>query len=418
MGIIAVIIKEILLLLRDKIGLLILFILPLFLLIIVSLSQQNMDDPTKSISVLLINEDSGETGTKIASQLVKKASFKITEFDINKKNTQAEAEQEVATGQYNALIVIDKNLSSDIRRNMIQLGTKGKKAKLELNSIHFYTDPALPQNVVDSLKTAIDYLLQTVQLEATQNIILRSSQATGDSVKKWFVVKQQSAQTNVKKNSSTTPSHPNSVQQNAPAWTLFGMFFIVIPLAGQMVRERSLGVIQRIRVAPVPQVVHLIGRVICYFFLNLVQMSLMLLVSAFLLPVFGLPALNLQSNLGLVYLIGGCASLAAIGFGLLIGMYATSYQQATIFAPFIIVIAAAISGIFIPIYLMPEFLKSIGNFFPLYWAQSSFIDIFVRDAGFNEIWMNVLKLLAFFVVMLVLALLPFTKLLMQRRVNN
>ncbi|MDF1654524.1 MAG: ABC transporter permease [Coxiellaceae bacterium] len=418
MVIFAIIIKEIRLLIRDKIGLLILFILPVFLLVMVSLSQQNTDDPAKSLSVLLLNQDTGKTGQKISKQLIKKADFKITEYQLSPIDTKEKAEQQVAKGHYDAFIIIDKNLSKDIKKNLRQLATKRSKAKITLNSVLIYTDPTIPKSVVKSLKSGLDYMLQTIQLEATQNTLIRSRQITNSkSVTQWFNLEQHFASASQTNDKEAPAVSPNAVQQNVPAWTLFGMFFIVIPLAGQMIRERSMGVIQRIRIAPVFQIVHIIGRVICYVVLNIVQMSFMLLIAVFLLPHFGLPALNLGGNLGFVYLIGFCASLAAIGFGLLIGMYATSYQQATILGPFIIIIVAAISGIFVPMYLMPESLKHISEFSPLYWAQSAFLDIFVRNVGFESLWPNMLKLIGFFILMLILSLLPFTRLMSHRKVK-
>ena len=34
---------------------------------------------------------------------------------------------------------------------------------------------------------------------------------------------------------------PTSVQQNVPAWSLFGIFFIVLPMAGAFIQERING---------------------------------------------------------------------------------------------------------------------------------------------------------------------------------
>ncbi|MDF1794987.1 MAG: ABC transporter permease [Coxiellaceae bacterium] len=418
MVIFAIIIKEIRLLIRDKIGLLILFILPVFLLVLVSLSQQNTDNPAKSLSVLLLNQDTGKSGREIAKQLIKKADFKIVEYHLSSSNTKQKAKNQVASGHYDAFIIIDKNLSKDIKKNLRQLATKRSKAKITLNSVLIYTDPTIPQSVVKSLKSGLDYMLQTIQLEATQNMLIRSRQITDTkSVEKWFNLEQHFASTSKTESKKGFVSNPNTVQQNVPAWTLFGMFFIVIPLAGQMIRERSMGVIQRIRISPVPQIVHVIGRVICYLVLNIIQMSFMLLVAVYLLPHFDLPALNLAGHVDFVYLVGFCASLAAIGFGLLIGMYATSYQQATILGPFIIIIVAAVSGIFVPMYLMPDSLKYISEFSPLYWAQNAFLDIFVRNVGFGSLWPNMLKLIGFFILMLILSLLPFTRLMSHRKVK-
>src|SRR5690606_15536902 len=47
-----------------------------------------------------------------------------------------------------------------------------------------------------------------------------------------------------------TFTHVNSVQHNVPAWAIFGMFFIVVPLAGNMIREREDGSAVRIELIP------------------------------------------------------------------------------------------------------------------------------------------------------------------------
>lgn len=415
MALIAIIIKEFLLLIKDKVGLVILFILPVILLILVSLTQQKTNDSASSLNVLLINKDKGKTGKDLVTKIIEKSSFKVKQYKLAEGRSEKSAKTEIAKGKYNALIIIDKNLTKDITTNMRYLAEDPKKTKISRDSVIVYFDPVLPESAVKSFKSGLEYLLQSMQLSATQKVLLQVHHDQSDTkVKEWFPLKQKFTGKNGEKGMMKQPS---SVQQNVPAWTLFGMFFIVIPLAGQMVRERSMGVIQRIRIAPIPQVMHLIGRVICYVILNLIQMSFMLLVAVYVLPLFDLPALNLAGNLPLVYLLGFCASLASIGFGLVIGMYATSYQQATIFAPFVVVIAASVSGIFVPLYLMPGFLTYISNLSPMYWAQTGFLNIFVRGDGFVDLLPNMLKLVGFFVLTLIIALLPFTKLLAQRKVK-
>ena len=40
---------------------------------------------------------------------------------------------------------------------------------------------------------------------------------------------------------------PNSVQHNVPAWTLFAIFFIIVPLSINIVKEKSQGTFVRLR---------------------------------------------------------------------------------------------------------------------------------------------------------------------------
>jgi ABC-2 type transport system permease protein len=43
---------------------------------------------------------------------------------------------------------------------------------------------------------------------------------------------------------------PTAAQQNVPAWALFGMFFIVVPLSGSLIRERQTGSLLRLMTMP------------------------------------------------------------------------------------------------------------------------------------------------------------------------
>lgn len=401
MGILFTIIcKDWKLLLKDKVGLLILFILPICLLILVSFTQQSLYDSKLTIRLLVLNQDKGKVGEAINKALNKKSDYKITFVKKSNASAIAEAKDKVAKGDYHAFIVIPKDASFTVRHHFLT-------GDLSTSEIALYLDPAMLSNMAKNLKLGIDYLFQSIALNSlfTTYTKMLHKPDPGKIKSPFKITEHYASQIGARK-----IVRPNSVQQNVPAWTLFGMFFIVIPLAGQMVQERHQGVIDRLKIAPVSPLSHFLGRSIAYLMLNLIQMSLMLLVGVFLLPHLGLPALNTTGNLGLFYVVGFFASLAAIGFGILIGTWANTPQQTSIFAPFIIVIVASISGIFFPIYTMPKAITLISEWSPIYWAQMAFLDICVRGEGFQTILPNLLKLLGFFVLMLILSLPPITRL--------
>ncbi|HRD37130.1 MAG TPA: ABC transporter permease, partial [Bacteroidia bacterium] len=85
---------------------------------------------------------------------------------------------------------------------------------------------------------------------------------------------------------------PNSVQHNVPAWTMFAMFFICIPLSGNIIREREDGSAFRLLTMPGSYVFVLAGKITLYLIVSLIQFALMLSVGLYILPLMGLPTLQ------------------------------------------------------------------------------------------------------------------------------
>lgn len=408
----AIIKKEWLLLWRDKIGLAILFVLPMCLVTFISLTHQQ-DGNGRQLKILVSNQDQGELGKAIVKALKKVDNFNVMLLSRGRVMTVRQARSAVAEGKYQALIVIPRGLTTESNRYAANIMQKRVVQTIRARMVNVYVDPAMPNALSSSIKLTVKTLLTTVERETINRILA-----------KVYRIAPKQLNTPLVKLTLRYPSDhddaskPNSVQQNVPAWSLFGMFFIVIPLAGNMVKERAHGVSQRLGVAPVAKPVQLIGKLIAFIALNMVQLILMLLVGVYVLPLFGLPVLNLYEHLGPVLVVGLCASFAATGFGLLVGTWVTTYQQATVLGPFVIVIAAAIGGILVPAYLMPSFLQTISQLSPLNWAQTAFLDIFVRRANLAAVKWEMVRLVIFFLVCLVLSSPPFTYMIEHRRISG
>ena len=193
---------------------------------------------------------------------------------------------------------------------------------------------------------------------------------------------------------------PNSVQHNVPAWTIFAMFFIVIPLAGNIIKERESGVSKRLRIISGSNLPILIGKVTTYFMIGIIQAITMIAVGVLILPLFGLPELLISGSIISLLIMTAAVALAASGYGVLIGTISTSQEQSSIFGSISVVILAAIGGIWVPVFMMSGFMQTISQLSPLNWALNGYYDIFLRDAGFIEILKYVLYLLIFFLLCL------------------
>ena len=92
------------------------------------------------------------------------------------------------------------------------------------------------------------------------------------------------------------------------------------------------------------------------------------------------------------------AAVAACGYGILLGTMARTYEQASAFGAVSVVIAAAIGGIMVPVFVMPPVMQTISIFSPLSWGLNAFMDVFVRGGSLRSVLPDVALLVLFFLV--------------------
>ncbi|HZJ20431.1 MAG TPA: ABC transporter permease, partial [Pricia sp.] len=196
---------------------------------------------------------------------------------------------------------------------------------------------------------------------------------------------------------------PNSTQHNIPAWTLFAIFFIILPLSINMVKEKNQGTFVRLRTHPVAYATFLGGKTVVFLGVALVQFALMLLVGIYLFPWIGLPKLDVSGKLPLLFFVAFFAGLAAVGLGLLLGTIAKTQEQSAPFGATFVVILAALGGVWVPVFAMPKFMQVLSNISPMNWGLKAFYDVFLRNVGITELLPEIALLFLFFVVTMVIS---------------
>lgn len=410
MKILATIYKEFLLLIRDPGGVALIFIMPLALVIVMALVQDApfRDYQEVKLEVIFIDQDRDSLSAKVMNAL--KASANVT---LVMKNDTAEAKQLVQAGNYKAALVLPKNASTNLRRKTKQLITnvfanfgfpaETDSAKLPVIDIKIFFDPAIKSNYKQALSGAVEKIAANVQAEWVLDELQQQLSEGSDEppqkiafdVTKIMRVEQRYASENKYQGVNL-----NSVQHNVPAWTMFAMFFILYPLAGNFIKEREEGSMLRLRLISGSQWPVISGKFGFYFLVCLLQFVLMIAVGIYVMPLLGLTKLVLGSNpLGI--LITACSvAMAATGYGVLIGVYFRTPQQALSFGSVSVVILSAIGGVWVPIYVMPDILQTVSRFSPMSWGLESFNDLFLRQASIYAILPNVLRLMGFALVAL------------------
>jgi len=178
---------------------------------------------------------------------------------------------------------------------------------------------------------------------------------------------------------------PSSVQQNVPAWLIFGMFFVVMPISALFIVERRDGTLARLVSQRVPFPMLLAGKVGPYFVINLAQAALMLFAGRTLVPWLGGESLALPARWDLLAAVSACTSLAAIGWGLLVAVGSRTIEQATVIGGVGNILAAALGGIMVPRFVMPESMQSWAALSPMAWALDGFHAVILRQGSFADI---------------------------------
>lgn len=367
-ALLATIKKELLLLLRDVHGLALLFVMPAAFIVIMSLALQNQfaknTDNSNTIAVLLDNHSNNETAASVITLLQQRKMFNWQPTD------SASAPEKIRQDKAAFLLTLSENngeLHADI---------------LVAPATNPQIEAIFTATVGEAMnKQRIETLLRSIKMKQTldSNFSLDSG-IDEEALNSNPVIVSYSYQKN-----KTASVQPSSVQQSVPAWLVFAMFFSVVPLANTLISERQQGTLRRLRTLPISPSLPIIGKLIPYFLINQIQVLLMLLVGVYLMPVFGAESLTLGNSIAALALMSVALSIAALGYGILIAVVARTTDQAATLGGVGNILLAALGGVMVPRFVMPETMQHIAGFSPMAWGMDGFLDVFLRNGNVIDV---------------------------------
>ncbi len=375
--------KDCLLALRDWHGLALMFAMPMIFVIIMSLALQDTlrtDGPR--IDVLVMDRSSLDQGPELIDALRKTGGFRfVTAPEELPKDPQTAVERDDFAF---ALTLSDANDTGNPELGPLDallLVGPGTSAQVE----------AL---LTGSLRQALAMQVATLTLQS-----LRNNGVAGLPEKLGEV-----PVTVAYADKAGRGVKPTSVQQNVPAWLVFGMFFAVIPLSNALISERQQGTLRRLHTIAMPRALPLLTKLVPYFMINLVQAGLMLAAGVYLVPALGGEGLALgNSPAGLLVITMG-VSTAALGYGMLIATVAQTTDQAVTLGGAGNIILGAVGGIMVPRFIMPEAMANLALLSPMSWGLDGFLDILLRHGTVLQVLPEFGALAAFGLSALSLAL--------------
>lgn len=408
---------------RDRGGLLVLFGMPTALVLVVTVVQERamrfVAGPNADL--LLIDRDGGDLGPALKAGLEAAGVFTVSTTIDGLPVTEEAARDAVNHGRFQGALILPAGTGAAARDHADRLagllltdpaaGPPPGPDTTPPARLSVLLDPVLTEPYVKLIGNVSSGVLQGVEMRLlveafSARLADRAAARLGgplpDGLAKGLAAAPMAARPGTLLALDATRSTeqawtdlPDSVQQNVPAWTIFSMFLIVIPLAGALIRERRDGTLARLRVIPGAPSAALLGKALLYLLVCAAQAVLMFAIGAFVLPLLGTPSFAPWGHLGAAAVVCLATAAAAMGFGLAVGALAGTPEQASVFGATAIVILGAMGGVMMPRFSMPQTMRDLAVVSPLGWAQEAFLGLFLRGGDLASVGPQVMRLLAF-----------------------
>ena len=407
----ATILKDIRILTRDKVGLTLMFVMPIVLAVVITAIQNSTFELVNDnkVPLLLCNKDSGQASLQLIQSIEKIGMFEV-------KQVTGEATTQQITDRMHAkdalvAVVIPSDFSARITakaKNIsgralntfgVQADTVQQKAD-SVSPIALFYHPVLQQSFRSSIQGALRSALQLVEnKQVLKSLYFALNEKEIPEKFENEITNNQSGINEIPVSRNGSRNIPNATQHNIPAWTIFAMFFVVISLGSSVVREKLNGSFVRLKTLPTSYLVALFSKQITYLLVTLAQAAIIFSIGVWLFPVIGLPVLHLPEDMGALFLVSLICGWCAVSYAICIGVFAQTQEQANGFGAVSIVLLAAIGGILVPSFAMPASFQGIMKLSPLHWCLEAYYGLFLEGGKLKDVVLNILPLLAITIVL-------------------
>ena len=172
--------------------------------------------------------------------------------------------------------------------------------------------------------------------------------------------------------------------------TIIAMF-----LSGMnLVKEKEVGTIEQINVTPIKKYQFIAGKLIPFWVIANIDLGIGLLVARF---VFDIPV---AGSIFLLFFVASVYLVVVLSFGLFISTLTNTMQQSMFISWFFLVIFILMSGLFTPIESMPDWAQFIVKFNPVAYFIKINRMIMLKGSGFfdfqKEFWLLVVYAVVMF----------------------
>lgn len=403
--IIAIAQKELKVLFHDRGSIIALFGLPIAFILVMTVALNGVftsGTSDKPIVMLVSNQDTGSLAAQVITDLRSAEGLSLIETYDGLPLTAAKIDELISAKQY----MLGVDFPADFSDAVLTTGTDQAAAK---PVVRFIVDPTANNQILAPARGLVEGFVERVTsfalLESQARLGFAGIAQTVPPAQQELVKQIGDEFTGGMSNAAVSAGveykiaspeqykievYPTSVEQNVPAYTIYGVFFILQVIATGIFEEKNSGAFQRLKAAPLSRAAYLTGKGLAYFAVNLVQIVLMFAVGVL---VFHLKLGNAPLALVVISVV---TSLAATGLGMMVTCFVRTQEQAGSLGTLLGVVLSVIGGMMVPAYVMPDFMQKLSWATPHAWALSAYQDVIVRGMDLPQIMptLGVLSLFA------------------------
>jgi ABC-2 type transport system permease protein len=344
---------------RDPSILRIIFVMPMIQLLILPWAA---DYEVKDIKLSVVDHDHSDYSRQLISKITSSGYFHLENYS----GSYNDAVHDIETDKADLILEIPASFEKDL--------VKEDEAGL-----------FLAINAINGVKANLGgaYLRSIVQ-DFNREIRL-----------KWVQMPRFSPETNIE----VTSSNWFNPLMNYRFFMVPGILVILVTMVGSflaslnIVKEKEIGTIEQINVTPVKKYQFILGKLIPFWVLGLLVLSIGLLIARL---AYGIAPVG---NYLTIYVFAAVYLLAVLGLGLLISTFTSNQQQAMLISFFLMMVFILLSGLYTSIDSMPEWAQWITKFNPVSYFIEVMRMVVLKGSSLADIKGHLLTMLGFAAVL-------------------
>jgi ABC-2 type transport system permease protein len=407
---------------RDRVSMVLSFVVPIAFFSIFAVIFGGQRDSVPKIKLIVVDQDQSSASRQLVKGLENEGSLTVSTKPASTKNqpqpadyTAATAEAAVTAGDVSVALIVPHGFGD----HPISFGPNSEGTPIEL--LNDQSDAIAPQMVAGLLQkvamTAMPLAMAEQGMKYTGRYI---GGLTPDQQKKvndnlealrQIENRQDATGSSGGLNSSASGGiiavKPRSVvgqNKKSPMVSFYaaaiGVMFLLFTAsgsAGALLDEAESGALDRVLSSRVTMTGLLAGKLVFNILLAFTQLTVMFLWG------WAVFKLDFFSHIPGFVVMGLCTAFAVAAFGLLLASVCRTRAQLGALSTLLILVMSAIGGSMFPRFLMPEAMQKAGLWTINAWAIDGFTKVFWRDLPVTALWQQVSVLLAIGIVLFAIA---------------
>ncbi len=373
--------KELRTVYRNPMAFGLLLIMPFLLMALISQAFEPLFEGRQTFDVPLIDLDASESSRELTADLDALDGIDIVALDWERPELTAADADDILDDRDNFTLIV-------IPAGFEELLTSGEQVTVAL-----YSDPA-QEAYSGIVRDEVQGRLRIDDLMRTFEAVLAAETGSEDAAS---IVDSEIApllddpglrvdRLLTEKRKAT----PGSFAQTVPGFALMFTFWLSVFIAASIKSEqREFKTWRRTLAAPVSRVSIMGSRVMAYVVVGMAQLTLLFVLGW---AIFGI---SLGDHPYALVAIFFAMTMATAGFGVMMTALIHDFATLNSVMNLVIIIAAVAGGALVPLFLLPDWLRTISPAVPHYWAMDASQRVMLLGDGLADVLQAVAALLAF-----------------------